>query len=176
LGFGEALAKAQVQSNPVTEPKRSQNPKRPLSLFPTAKRLQYFLNRSSTSPSFILDPSSSFGLPPPWSPVFFLHSSFYLLHSSCNLPPPRTLGVECSSFPTSFRPLHPPLATAHPATSICPLALPSSAFVFVFASTMASLTLPVIRMGTEADISGVLITPKLQTSGWENEPHSTSKK
>jgi hypothetical protein len=33
LGFGEASAKEQVQSNPVTEPKRSQNPKRPLSLF-----------------------------------------------------------------------------------------------------------------------------------------------
>ena len=30
LGFGEALAKEQVRSNPVTEPKRSQNPKRPL--------------------------------------------------------------------------------------------------------------------------------------------------
>jgi hypothetical protein len=30
LGFGEALAKEQVQRNPVTEPKRSQNPKRPL--------------------------------------------------------------------------------------------------------------------------------------------------
>src|SRR5581483_6213632 len=29
LGFGEALAKEQVQSNPPTEPKRSQNPKRP---------------------------------------------------------------------------------------------------------------------------------------------------
>jgi hypothetical protein len=32
LGFGKALAKEQVQSDPVTEPKRSQNPKRPLSL------------------------------------------------------------------------------------------------------------------------------------------------
>jgi hypothetical protein len=30
LGFGEASAQEQVQSNPVTEPKRSQNPKRPL--------------------------------------------------------------------------------------------------------------------------------------------------
>jgi hypothetical protein len=30
LGFGEASAKEQVQSNPVTEPKRSQNPKGPL--------------------------------------------------------------------------------------------------------------------------------------------------
>jgi hypothetical protein len=30
LGFGEASAKEQVQCNPVTEPKRSQNPKRPL--------------------------------------------------------------------------------------------------------------------------------------------------
>ena len=30
MGFGEALAKGQDQSNPVTEPKRSQNPKRPL--------------------------------------------------------------------------------------------------------------------------------------------------
>ena len=30
--FGEALAKEQVQENPVTEPKRSQNPKRPLCL------------------------------------------------------------------------------------------------------------------------------------------------
>jgi hypothetical protein len=29
LGFGEASAKEQVHSNPVTEPKRSQNPKRP---------------------------------------------------------------------------------------------------------------------------------------------------
>jgi hypothetical protein len=28
--FGEASAKEQVQKNPVTEPKRSQNPKRPL--------------------------------------------------------------------------------------------------------------------------------------------------
>jgi hypothetical protein len=36
LGFGEALAKEQVQRNPVTEPKRSENPKRPLSfsIFP----------------------------------------------------------------------------------------------------------------------------------------------
>jgi hypothetical protein len=32
LGFGEALAKEQVPSNPLTEPKRSQDPKRPLSL------------------------------------------------------------------------------------------------------------------------------------------------
>jgi hypothetical protein len=32
LGFGEALAKERVQRNPVTEPKRSQNPKRPLFL------------------------------------------------------------------------------------------------------------------------------------------------
>jgi len=31
LGLGEALAKAQVPTNPVTEPKRSPNPKRPLS-------------------------------------------------------------------------------------------------------------------------------------------------
>jgi len=30
LGSGEALAKEQVLRNPVTEPKRSQNPKRPL--------------------------------------------------------------------------------------------------------------------------------------------------
>jgi hypothetical protein len=30
LCFGEASAKEQVQSNPVTEPKRSQNPKGPL--------------------------------------------------------------------------------------------------------------------------------------------------
>jgi hypothetical protein len=30
LDFGEALAKEQVHSNPVTELKRSQNPKRPL--------------------------------------------------------------------------------------------------------------------------------------------------
>jgi hypothetical protein len=30
LGFGEASAKEQVQENPVTEPKRRQNPKRPL--------------------------------------------------------------------------------------------------------------------------------------------------
>jgi hypothetical protein len=29
-GFGEASAQEQVQSNPVTEPKRSQNPKGPL--------------------------------------------------------------------------------------------------------------------------------------------------
>ena len=30
LGFGEASAKEQVQEEPVTEPKRRQNPKRPL--------------------------------------------------------------------------------------------------------------------------------------------------
>jgi len=30
LGFGEASVREQGQSNPVTEPKRSQNPKRPL--------------------------------------------------------------------------------------------------------------------------------------------------
>jgi hypothetical protein len=30
LGVGEALAKEQVQGDPVTEPKRSQDPKRPL--------------------------------------------------------------------------------------------------------------------------------------------------
>jgi hypothetical protein len=30
LGFGEALAKERVSNNPATEPKRSQNPKRPL--------------------------------------------------------------------------------------------------------------------------------------------------
>jgi hypothetical protein len=33
LGFGKASAKEQVQRNPVTEPKRSQNSKRPLALF-----------------------------------------------------------------------------------------------------------------------------------------------
>src|SRR5258706_141858 len=34
LGFGEALVKEQVPSNPVTEPKQSQNPKRPPSPLP----------------------------------------------------------------------------------------------------------------------------------------------
>ena len=46
LGLGEALAKAQVSENPVTEPKRSPNQKRPLPFFFPATRLQYCLNRS----------------------------------------------------------------------------------------------------------------------------------
>jgi hypothetical protein len=42
LDFGEASAKEQVWNNPVTEPKRSQNPKRPLLVFSIAEWLQYF--------------------------------------------------------------------------------------------------------------------------------------
>jgi cysteine desulfurase/selenocysteine lyase len=43
LGFGEALAKEQVQSNPVTEPKRSLNPKRPPSSFSPNRTATVFL-------------------------------------------------------------------------------------------------------------------------------------
>jgi hypothetical protein len=42
-GFGEGAG----LNNPVTEPKRSQNPKRPPPYFFPTEYLQYFLNRSS---------------------------------------------------------------------------------------------------------------------------------
>jgi hypothetical protein len=44
-GFGEGAG----LNNPVTEPKRSQNPKTPPPYFFPAEWLQYFLNRSSVN-------------------------------------------------------------------------------------------------------------------------------
>jgi hypothetical protein len=51
LGFGEALAKEQVHSNPVTEPKRSQNPKRPLPALSQPNGYSIYENALSKTPS-----------------------------------------------------------------------------------------------------------------------------
>jgi hypothetical protein len=68
LGFGEALAKEQVPSNPVTEPKRSQNPKRPPPPSLPAEWLQFFFNRSILQLMKIIQKANRFS-PDRGSPV-----------------------------------------------------------------------------------------------------------
>ena len=87
--FGEALARAQVRSNPVTEPKRSQNPKRPLGITVFPRGYGTFDNARGGVPANCADyrlwPVSAFRFPafrfwtavfpsvptPNGSPVFF---------------------------------------------------------------------------------------------------------
>jgi hypothetical protein len=54
LGFGEALAKEQVRSNPVTEPKRSENPKRPL-LVPPNRMAAVFMKMLYVNPQSLVE-------------------------------------------------------------------------------------------------------------------------
>jgi hypothetical protein len=80
IGFGEGAG----LKNPVTEPKRSPNPKRPLAHFYSAAWLQYFLNRSNARSSLPITPCAPWRQPHPirLHPIVRLHIIINIASSS----------------------------------------------------------------------------------------------